>query len=193
MNTPIKLDALKRDAKKARKADPTLTHAQHLNRLSRGRHGARDFHDLHNRVAVAWTKRIQQLPNANIRKVVDQLIALDRERQTLDAEFPTFVSFGAVSKEQQKVADDLVWQILSGPKNDVISTLKEVPDDTLAHVVALALYGRGHGADTFEEELDDAREFLRSDGRDRVVGYISAKPLARYLTAGLKRIDDSKA
>lgn len=75
--TPIKLDVLKRDAKKARKVDPTLTHAQHLDRLSRERHGARDFHDLRNRVAIVSASHNQHPICSDFREGVNQLITLD--------------------------------------------------------------------------------------------------------------------
>lgn len=188
MDKPIKFDALKRDAKKARRADPTLTHAQHLDRLSQERHGARDFHDLRKRVAAASTRREQQLLPSEIRKAVDQLIALDTARAKSYANSPSSISFGAVSEKERKIADDMVEDILNGPEDRVDAEVRALPDETLVHVIALALFGRGHGEDSFEKELEGARELLGSDDRSRVVGYISAKPLARYLTAGLKRI-----
>ncbi|CAE6966617.1 hypothetical protein R69608_06917 [Paraburkholderia nemoris] len=69
--------------------------------------------------------------------------------------------------------------------------LENVTDDELAHVMALALFGRadgdaGEGA-TFEQSLDDAREHVNESGRDRTITYVGGKPLSRYLPAGLKR------
>lgn len=75
-----------------------------------------------------------------------------------------------------------------GVNTPVAAALLELSDETLAHVIALALYGRGDGADSFESELEDTRVHLLSEGRDLAIAYISAKPLARYLRAGLARI-----
>lgn len=50
MFTHSDLAALKRSAKKASKTDHTLSHAQHLDRLSRERFGVRNYHEFQKRV-----------------------------------------------------------------------------------------------------------------------------------------------
>lgn len=48
----LAIESLKRDAKLARRRDPSLTHAQHLNALAAQRFGVRNYHELLQRVGT---------------------------------------------------------------------------------------------------------------------------------------------
>lgn len=51
--TPVAIESLKRDAKRARKSDPSLTHAQHLDALAAQKFGVRGYHELLQRAKSA--------------------------------------------------------------------------------------------------------------------------------------------
>lgn len=125
--------------------------------------------------------------STTIRQEIDALIAADTPRQTPRAD-------GIISSIHLAPDGIKMHNVSFEESNQIRNLLNGLSDQDLTTVMALTTCGAENassaGQATFQEMLADAREHVNgADGRDRTITYLSAKPLSKYLPAGLKRAE----
>ncbi|MGZ8218622.1 DUF3775 domain-containing protein [Methylomagnum sp.] len=120
-----------------------------------------------------------------LRAKIEELITLDNQHQSRwEEKHPSGVQEVDFQKPGQ-VADTLNNEA----KTDVGAVLESLSNDDLAYVMALAWSGSDNETDesgvAFENYLDDAKKQVD----DMTVDYLKAKPLGRYLSLGLERLE----
>lgn len=127
-----------------------------------------------------------------LRTTIDQLVALDakkRAAESNDTKGPV-ATFG----NDDPKAEALVREVLWGAPDPVRALLSQQSKEDLCFLIALMWFGRGDGAAgpsaVFADLLADARQEYVD--RDLEVHYLAAKPLSKYLPAGLQRLNDAR-
>lgn len=123
--------------------------------------------------------------STTIRQEIDALIAADTPRQTPRADgIISSIHFAADGIKMHNVSFE--------ESNQIRNLLNSLSDQDLTTVMALAMYGAKSTSSaaqiSFQEMLAAARDHVSgADGRDHTITYLRAKPLSKYLPAGLKR------
>jgi len=120
-----------------------------------------------------------------LRTKIDELIALDNQRRSEDAEkYPDGILIDFGSPESLALLDD----ILHGEKSPVITALEKLSKDELVYVTALMWFGRGDGVAEPGATFDFVLDHAKSQFGDGSILYVGEKPLGYYLPRGLKRL-----
>lgn len=123
-----------------------------------------------------------------LRKTIDSLIALDVKKRDAESNDTKgqMVTFGTDDPK----AEALIHKVLWGAPDPVRALLDQQSEDDLCFLTALMWFGRADSAAgpgvVFTDLLAAAKQGYGD--RDRAVGYLEAKPLAKYLPAGLQRL-----
>ena len=121
---------------------------------------------------------------AELMRKINDLIAADNPRESAIPK--DGLSYFSTDGSQVKAR-----QVRSGHTTSIGEILRSLDAHELTVVAALTQYGNPHGSleehSTFGDAWDDAREFVNTTERDRVLTYLLGKPLSRYLPQGLKR------
>lgn len=100
---------------------------------------------------------------------------------------------GDLSILQEGVGQPAAQDVLSMPRDPVEVALNQVSDRTLVYIMALMLYGKAEDSasalTSFDDALKEAQKHFQEAGRARTTRYVQAKPLSRYLPAGLARLN----
>lgn len=125
-----------------------------------------------------------ELLTGTLRLKITQLVEIDTVRQS--AILKDGVSAFSTDENQVKARQEL-----DEHGRSLTNALGELNDDELTAVIALATYGDPRvsfdGNTEFADAMEDAREFVGTSERDRVIGNLSSKALSEYLPTGLKR------
>lgn len=127
---------------------------------------------------------MMELLTGTLRLKITKLVEIDTARQAA-------IPQEGVSAFSTDVNQVNARQELDESGRALTKALRELSDDELTAVVALATYGNPlvpcDGNAEFADALAEAREFVGTSEREYVIGSLASKSLAGYLPAGLKR------